>query len=244
MGDSSQVLPLYDHPRGLATVTYQKGEQSLQTVVSLFNKIKRALLNKDHAPPPPGPRFLTMSYNAWLVVFGMVPFFCMVFAFRKLLGDPKGFTICRVLYVIVMLGGSIIHVVVLHCVTYWYRDMPFQLIGAKAKFMIEVIPMITVAILHHLLEFNYAYIAVLISIGCTGYFYIYAHFMHVAYDIGGIDALLGLVMQVLGYMLNLKLLVGSFILSFCLCFSFYRYVTYCAPEVPDHPKKELEQLPC
>ncbi|KAH0641269.1 hypothetical protein KY285_037855 [Solanum tuberosum] len=59
-------------------------------------------------------------------------------------------------------------------------------------------------------------IGIMILLGITTYFYTIAHFMRAAYDIGGKDVLLGLVI----------------------------YVTYSAPEVPEHGKKDLEQLPC
>nr|XP_009631299.1 uncharacterized protein LOC104121110 [Nicotiana tomentosiformis] len=131
-----------------------------------------------------------------------------------------------------------------YSVCYWHREMsPFRLIGAKAKFMIEVIPMIVAAALHHLLEYNVGYFVILL--GCTACVYIFTHFMHAAYDIEHFDFLLGLAMLVLVHWLNEELLVGVLVLSFCLCLSFYRYMTYCAPELPNHPKKELEEeLPC
>ncbi|KAM3327325.1 hypothetical protein P3S67_002451 [Capsicum chacoense] len=129
----------------------------------------------------------------------------------------------------------------LYSVIYWHRDSPFRLIGAKGKFMIEVIPMIVAAALPHpkLLESNDAYFFLLLS--CTSYFYTFAHFLHAAYDIGFIDVFLGLAMVVFVRMLNGGLLVGALI--FCLGLSFYRYVRYRAPELPIHRKK-MEQLPC
>ncbi|MCD7464899.1 hypothetical protein HAX54_000169 [Datura stramonium] len=230
MGDSSLRGRL-----AALNLTYQKG---LQAVVSLFNRINKAFSGT-------GAGFLMLPYSLWWILFSLVPFVSVVASILNLMGDPKVFTLFLVLDLIVMIGGYLIHCVVLFYVVYWYRDMPFQLIGANTKFMIEVIPMITVAALHHLLAANYAYIALLISLGCTGYFYTFAHFLHVAYDIGAIDVSLGLVMQVLGYMLiKVELLFRGLALSFCLGFSFYRYMTYCSPEIPAHHKKESELLPC
>ncbi|OIT21776.1 hypothetical protein A4A49_61119 [Nicotiana attenuata] len=250
------VLPLCDPPRSLyfdiATVTCQKGRQSLKTVVSIFNKIKRVFPDADHVPSTGGnAEYVFLVFLSWLlrerndiwwILFSNIPLLCMIAAFFKLTGDPKVYTIFLILNIMFIPCGSIIHTVALLTVVYWHRDMPFQLIGAKVKFMIEVIPMITAAALHHFLEFNYGYLNLVLC--CTTYFYTYAHFLHVAYDIGGIDVLVGLVMQVVGYMLNVELLVRALALSFCFGLSFYRYMTYCAPELPAHHKKELEQLPC
>ncbi|PHT38127.1 hypothetical protein CQW23_21700 [Capsicum baccatum] len=121
---------------------------------------------------------------------------------------------------------------------------PFRLIGAEAIFLIEVIPMIVASALHHLLEFNYGYLYLLL--GFTIYVSGCAHFMHVAYDIGGKDVLLGLVLQIPFYIVNGKLLIRALALSFCVVLCFCKYMMYSAPELPEHGKstKELEQLPC
>ncbi|OIS98980.1 PREDICTED: uncharacterized protein LOC109232819 [Nicotiana attenuata] len=242
MGD---VLPLCASLRDLsldiATVTCEKGRQSLKTVVSIFNKLKRVFPDKDYVPSTGSSRLLRERNDIYWLHFSNVSMLSMVAAFVLLMGDPKVSMISIIFETIVPMCCCIIHMIAFFTVIYWHRDMPFRLIGAKAKFMIEVIPMIIAAGLHHLLEFNYGYLALLVC--CTTYFYIYAHFLHIAYDIGGIDVLLGLVMQVLGYMLNVELLVRALVLSFCFGLSFYRYMTYRAPEVPPHHKKELE-LPC
>ncbi|OIT39041.1 hypothetical protein A4A49_54754 [Nicotiana attenuata] len=182
---------------------------------------------------------LVQGYDYLWYFFTTIAFECLVAAFL-LLGGTDHLLILA--FGIFPGCGFILHNNVLHSVVYWHRDMPFRLIGAKAKFMIEVIPLVTAAVLRHLLDFNYGYPALLL--GCTGYFYAFAHFLRVAYDIKGIDVMLGLVMQVLAYMLNEELLVRALVLSFCFCICFYRYVMYSAPELPAHDKKELEQLPC
>ncbi|KAF3634039.1 putative mitochondrial ubiquitin ligase activator of nfkb 1-A-like isoform 2 [Capsicum annuum] len=88
---------------------------------------------------------------------------------------------------------------------------PFRLIGAKAKFMLEIIPMIVAATLRLLLKYYYLkYVLLLLS--CTTYFYTFAHFMHAAYDIGLRDVYLGLAMVVLVRKLNEEMLAGALIL--------------------------------
>ncbi|KAM3373677.1 hypothetical protein P3S68_012391 [Capsicum galapagoense] len=124
------------------------------------------------------------------------------------------------------------HVVALYSVVYWHREMsPFRLIGAKAKFMIEVIPVIAAAALRHLLKFDGAYYALLLS--CTTYFSIPLP----------TSCTPRLAMLVLVHRLNGELLVGALALILCFGLSLYRYMTYCAPELPIHRKKEME-LPC
>ncbi|KAM3357196.1 hypothetical protein P3S68_023910 [Capsicum galapagoense] len=136
---------------------------------------------------------------------------------------------------------NILYGIGVYSLIYWHRDSPFRLIGAKGKFMIEVIPMIVAAALLHHSEFDEeAYFFLLLA--CTTYFYTFAHFMHAAYDIGFIDVFLGLAMVVLVRMLNGGLLIGALI--FCLGSSFYRYLRYRAPELPIHRKKMEMELPC
>ncbi|XP_009615868.1 uncharacterized protein LOC107774812 [Nicotiana tabacum] len=235
-----EVLPLCASARGLFlctwTVSYQKCWQSLKTVVSFVKKFRWAW-PASLGGPPSGGRPLVMGVEMLWWSLGILPYGCMVAAVLNFVRYPIS------LIVLIMLVGSyFFHLAVLYSIVYWHQHMPFRLIGAKAKFMIEVIPMITAAALHHLLEFNYGYLALLLC--CTTYFYAFAHFLHLAYDIGGIDVLLGIVMQVLAYMLNVELLVRALALSFCFVLCFYRYMTYCAPELPVPRKKELEQLPC
>ncbi|XP_060178602.1 uncharacterized protein LOC132608852 isoform X1 [Lycium barbarum] len=234
-----EVLPLCASPRSLFLGTWTFFSQSFDAVVSSFKKFRWAVSGFGVAGR--AGRFI-YGNDLWWFLFSYVPWSCMFFALLKFTGARHVYNILMVLDIIIFPVSSITHSVVVYSVVYWYRDMPFRLMGAKAKFMIEVIPMIMAVTLHHLLEFNYGYLELLL--GFTTYFYIFAHFTRIAYDIGVKDILVGLVMQVLGYMLNVELLVRALALSFCLGYSFYRYVTYCAPEVPVHSKKELEQLPC
>ncbi|KAG5588334.1 hypothetical protein H5410_048768 [Solanum commersonii] len=176
------------------------------------------------------------------IMFGSIPLCSIIMGILILMGDPSVNEWLAILDMILMILGLLTHLSLLTSIFYWYRDMPFRLIGAKAKFKLEVIPMIIAAAFHHLLEFNYGYF--LLILGFTTYFYIIAHFMRAAYDIGGKDVLLGLVMLVLAYFLKGGLLVRGLGLSLCVVLCFYRYVTYSAPEVPVHGKKELERLPC
>ncbi|XP_070042025.1 uncharacterized protein [Nicotiana tomentosiformis] len=227
MGDA---IPLCASPCGNATVSYQKGTQSLKVVVSIYKKIR---LPEAFGGQSDGG--LVRLEDIWWLIYSYFSFLCIVAALLNLEHVPGIFTF------LFMVGGFIIHFTAHYSVVYWHRDMPFQIIGAKAKFMIEVIPVMTAAVLHHLLEFNYGYLALLL--GCTTYFYVFGHFMHVSYDIVEKDLLLELVMQVLVYMVDGELLVRALALTFCVGLCFYRYMIYCTPEVPKHPKKELEQLP-
>ncbi|KAG5588338.1 hypothetical protein H5410_048772 [Solanum commersonii] len=176
------------------------------------------------------------------IIFGNIPPCSIIMGIPTLLGDPTFNNWLAILDMILIFLGVLTHMALLTSILYWYRDMPFSLIGAKAKFKLEVIPMIIAAAFHHLLEFNYGYFCLIL--GFTAYFYTIAHFMRAAYDIGGKDVLLGLVMLVLAYFLKGGLLVRGLGLSLCVVLCFYRYVTYSAPEVPEHGKKELERLPC
>ncbi|KAG5588339.1 hypothetical protein H5410_048773 [Solanum commersonii] len=189
-----------------------------------------------------GGLIVGMDMSLWYV-FGSIPPISIIIGIMLFLGDP---TVNKWLLIpdtiLMFLGGMFAHPVLLASIIYWYRDMPFRLIGAKAKFKLEVIPMIIAAAFHHLLEFNYVYFCLIL--GFTTYFYTIAHFMRAAYDIGGKDVLLGLVMLVLAYFLKGGLLVRGLGLSLCVVLCFYRYVTYSAPEVPENGKKELERLPC
>nr|XP_016481182.1 PREDICTED: uncharacterized protein LOC107802236 isoform X2 [Nicotiana tabacum] len=227
MGDA---IPLCASPCGNATVSYQKGTQSLKVVVSIYKKIR---LPEAFGGQSDGG--LVRLEDIWWLIYSYFSFLCIVAALLNLELVPGIFTF------LFMMGGFIIHFTAQYSVVYWHRDMPFQIIGAKAKFMIEVIPVMTAAVLHHLLEFNYGYLALLL--GCTTYFYVFGHFMHVSYDIVEKDLLLELVMQVLVYMVDGELLVRALALTFCVGLCFYRYMIYCASEVPEHPKKELERLP-
>lgn len=127
---------------------------------------------------------------------------------------------------------------------YWHRNMPSELIGAKVKFMIQVIPMIIAVVWHHLLLSNMPTSLYWYRQAAPTYLYMFAHFLHTTYDIGGIDVLLGLIMQVLAYMLDVVFLVRTLVLNIWLGFSFYISITYFAPEVPAHRKKESALLPC
>ncbi|KAM3231484.1 hypothetical protein P3L10_016843 [Capsicum annuum] len=244
MGD---ILPQRSSPlRSIVMVPYQKGKQSLKAAVSILKMIRLPPLlsykpSKVEVDPRKRhkrlPANLIVGNDYWWFLFGNIPYLCAWVSIGLFDKDPN-----PVIYVFGFLGLLFFHSVALHSVLYWHREMsPFRLIGAKAKFMIEVIPVIVAAALRHLLEFDGAYYALLLS--CTTYFYTFAHFMHAAYDIGGKDVFLALTMLVLVHRLNEELLVGALALILCLGLSLYRYMTYCAPELPIHPKKEME-LPC
>ncbi|KAK4732678.1 hypothetical protein R3W88_025666 [Solanum pinnatisectum] len=173
--------------------------------------------------------------------FSSIPPCSIIVGILILMGDPVGNAWLSILEAIVVFLGFLTHLTLLTSSLYWYRDMPFRLIGAKAKFKLEVIPMIIAAAFDDLLEFNYGYFCLIL--GFTTYFYTIARFMRAAYDIGGKDVLLGLVMLVLAYFLKGGLLVRGLGLSLCAVLCLYRYVTYSAPEVPVHGKKELERFP-
>ncbi|PHT27100.1 hypothetical protein CQW23_33294 [Capsicum baccatum] len=235
------VLPRAS-PRSLFLRTWEVSSQSLKAVVSFVNNFRCEVPWFDVPPNYVGP-FIEPSDLWWLLVIN-APSLFVGFAYINLMNGLSGYKISQVLGPILLSGGILTHVVVLSFVMYWYYDRPFRLIGAEAIFLIEVIPMIVASALHHLLEFNYGYLCLLL--GFTMYVYGCAHFMHVAYDIGGKDVLLGLVMQIPFYIVKEKLLIRALALSFCVVLCFCKYMMYSAPELPEHGKstKELEQLPC
>ncbi|KAM3327345.1 hypothetical protein P3S67_002471 [Capsicum chacoense] len=234
-----QVVPPCASPRRLFLRTWEVSSQSLKAVVSFVNNFRCEV-----------PWFDTPPYYVWLLteLFWVQvinnPSLCIAFAYRNLMDGLRGYKISQLLGAILLSGGILNHFVVMYFVIYWYYDRPFRLIGAEAIFLIEVIPMIVASALHHLLEFNYGYLYLLL--GFTMYVYGCAHFMHVAYDIGGKDVLLGSVLQIPFYIVNGKLLIRALALSFCVVLCFCKYMMYSAPELPEHGKstKELEQLPC
>lgn len=119
----------------------------------------------------------------------------------------------------------------------WY---PYKTsMGPKGKFMIDFIPALAAATLHHyrynddedkglwqFLELNYGYLFLLLS--CSAYFYVIVHFTRRAYDISLKDVMLGLAMQTFCFMVNGALLVRGMALGFCFGISWYRYMTYSA----------------
>ncbi|XP_059288671.1 uncharacterized protein LOC132042058 [Lycium ferocissimum] len=171
----------------------------------------------------------------WWTGFSFFALICIYVWLLLLSGIQYSFA----LFVFIYNGIPLLHGIAVYTVCYWRRaSYPYRLIGAKAKLMIEVIPMIVAAAIRVFTDDD-RYL-VLLLLGCTSYFYTFAHFLHVAYDIGAKDVFLGLSMLLLVHRLSEELLVGASALSFCLCLSFYRYITYCAPQLPIHPtKKEL-----
>ncbi|PHT80480.1 hypothetical protein T459_18532 [Capsicum annuum] len=159
-------------------VPYQKGKQILKAAVPILKMIRLPPLlsyKPSKVDVDPRKRHKRLSANLivgndyWWYLFGMIPFACAWVSFALFDEDPHPVT-----YVVFFFGLLIFHMVALHSVVYWHREMsPFRLIGAKAKFMIEVIPVIVAAALPHLLEFDDAYYALLLS--CTTYFYTFAH---------------------------------------------------------------------
>ncbi|KAM3249868.1 hypothetical protein P3L10_011638 [Capsicum annuum] len=236
-----QVVPPCASPRSLFLRTWEVSSQTLKAVVSFVNNFS-CEVPWVYQSPNVGP--LIEPSDLWWLQIINTPSLCMGFAYINLMNGLRGYKISQVLGPILLSGGILTHVVVMSFVMYWYYDRPFRLIGAQAIFLIEVIPMIVASALHHLLEFNYGYLYLLL--GFTMYVYGCVHFMHVAYDIGGKDVLLGLVLQIPFYIVNGKLLIRVLALSFCVVLCFCKYMIYSAPELPEHGKitKELEQLPC
>ncbi|KAL3360156.1 hypothetical protein AABB24_016583 [Solanum stoloniferum] len=226
-------------PRRLFLHSWTVSSQSFKAVVTFVKNFRWAHPGV-HVRTDTNPIF--EGYDVGWYFFSNIPSICTGYGMVKSTGDPRIYKILISLELILILVGTFIHHLAMYSIIYWFRDMPFRLIGAKAKFMIELIPIIMLAALHHFFEFNYGYLSLVV--GFTTYFYIIAHFMHVAYDIEGKDVLLGLVMQVLAYLLNGELLFRALGLSFCVVLCFYRYVMYSTPELPHHRKKELERLPC
>ncbi|KAK4724562.1 hypothetical protein R3W88_027341 [Solanum pinnatisectum] len=125
-------------------------------------------------------------YDICWLLFSYIPWLCISHALLNLIVHDFD-----IVMFIIILGLYVTHNIVIHFVKHWHRDMALRLMGAKAKFMIEVIPVITLATLYHVLEFNYGYLCLLL--GLTTYFYTFAYFIHVAYDVGAKDVLTGLV---------------------------------------------------
>ncbi|KAM3231488.1 hypothetical protein P3L10_016847 [Capsicum annuum] len=140
-------------------VPYQKGKQILKAAVPILKMIRLPPLlsyKPSKVDVDPRKRHKRLSANLivgndyWWYLFGMIPFACAWVSFALFDEDPHPVT-----YVVFFFGLLIFHMVALHSVVYWHREMsPFRLIGAKAKFMIEVIPVIVAAALPHLLEFD------------------------------------------------------------------------------------------
>ncbi|XP_059315946.1 uncharacterized protein LOC132066741 [Lycium ferocissimum] len=211
-------------------VSYQKGMQIFKFVIAIWNMTRFPL------PFSIGANQHVIAGNDyWWAGFSFIALACTSGWVLLLSGIQYS---CAP-FLIIYIGGMLVHGTAVHSVCYWHRESyPYRLIGAKAKLMIEVIPMIVAAAIRVFTDDD-RYLIILL-LGCTSYFYSFAHFLHVAYDIGGKDIFLGLSMLLLVHRLSEKLLVGASALSFCLCLSFYRYMTYCAPELPIHPtKKEL-----
>nr|XP_018625443.2 uncharacterized protein LOC104093649 [Nicotiana tomentosiformis] len=223
------IEPLYASRLGrIMMVSYQKCRRSWKAVVSIL-KMTRYPTGADVDPN-------LFGNERWWHLSTFVPWSCTYLSFMTLLdfSDPFYITI----FVLVYFG---VHILSWYSVCYWHREMsPYRLIGAKAKYMAEAIPMVVAAALRHLLEFNYYHFGLLL--GCTTYFYIFAHFLHAAYDITGKDVLGAIAMLVLVEELNKELLVGALALSFCLGLSFYRYMTYSAPSCLVDLKVLVEDL--
>ncbi|KAF3634037.1 hypothetical protein FXO37_26699 [Capsicum annuum] len=221
MGD---VLPVRDSPLGgiVMVSAYHKCKRMLKRAVSILKMVRNPLaidsrlgLDKatyenlidptrhpHHIPPDP----LIMGNDWWWILFSSIPLFCTWACFCLFIVPDE------VTHFIFLLSLAGFHLTVLYSILYWHREMsPFRLIGAKAKFMLEIIPMIVAATLRLLLKYYYLkYVLLLLS--CTTYFYTFAHFMHAAYDIGLRDVYLGLAMVVLVLKLNEELLAGALIL--------------------------------
>ncbi|WMV31606.1 hypothetical protein MTR67_024991 [Solanum verrucosum] len=189
-------------------------------------------------------------------VFSCFPLNCLSVAFDYFVAIPLHLNrvICNLGFFFYILFQSVVLLYPL-LNNYWYPyRTPFRSMGPKGKFMIEFIPTLTAAALSlnllndaddkglwHFLEINYGYLFLLL--GCTGYFYVVAHFMRRAYDINGKDVILGLAMQAFCFMVNGRLLVRAIALSFCFGISIYRYMTYAAPPaLPPRPKMESSDM--
>ncbi|OIT02886.1 PREDICTED: uncharacterized protein LOC109227501 [Nicotiana attenuata] len=193
--------PCVEPPRAsrfcsIVSVSYKKCRHFLRAVVSILKMIRLPGLCTCSQP-------VDVVGDDWIwFLLGFIPLWCIWLVFPICVKGASDITFIS--YYIV---STTAYLIPWYSVMYWHREMsPFRLIGAKAIFMIEVIPMIIAAALHHLLEYNVGYFVILL--GCTTCVYIFAHFMHAAYDIGDSDFLLGLAMLVLVNWLNEEMLVG------------------------------------
>ncbi|KAK6780277.1 hypothetical protein RDI58_022461 [Solanum bulbocastanum] len=124
--------------------------------------------------------------DMWLwYFFSNIPQCSIIVGILILMGDLSVKDWLPILDTILTVLGFFTHLTLLTFILYWYRDMPFRLIGSKAKFKLEVISMIIAAVFHDLLEFNYGYFCLIL--GFTTYFYTIVYFMRTTYDIGGKD---------------------------------------------------------
>uniref|UniRef100_M1DWP3 Uncharacterized protein n=1 Tax=Solanum tuberosum TaxID=4113 RepID=M1DWP3_SOLTU len=87
--------------------------------------------------PSEGGLIVGMDMSLWYI-FGSIPPISIIIGIMILLGDP---TVNKWLLIpdtiLMFLGGMFTHPALLASIIYWYRDMPFRLIGAKAKFKLE-----------------------------------------------------------------------------------------------------------
>lgn len=195
------------------------------------------------------PEFLWWAFSAF-------PPYCLNIAFEYFVTIPLHLdrVICTlVAFLYITLQCIVLLYPMLNNYRYPFRT-PIRSVGPRGKFMIDFVPALTAAALHHrlnlnnhdgllhFLEFNYGHLFLLL--GCTTYFYVIIHFMRSAYDIGGKDVILGLAMQTFCFMVNGGLLVRAVAFIFCFGISFYRYMTYSDPPAsPPRPKMESDRLP-
>lgn len=161
------------------------------------------------------------------------PSYCLLMAFDHFMAVPLDLNLGKCL--IFALIGTGIQGAVFYNVIYWNIYTPFQLVGAKVKFMIEFIPALIASVWHQFLVFKFGEddVSLLLLVdselgpifllaACTMYFHLIARFMHRAYDITEIDVCVGLAMQIFCYMVCGELFVRVMGLSFCFGLSIYR----------------------
>ncbi|KAL3338253.1 hypothetical protein AABB24_030413 [Solanum stoloniferum] len=179
--------------------------------------------------------------------FQSFPSGCLFMAFICFVAIPLHLDI--VPWLVVALVGTIIQSVLFYSVIYWNTYTPFQLVGSNVKFIIEVVPAVIAAVWHQFLVFKLGDLTlwqifdsefgpICLLLSCTTYFYLIIHFVHRAYDITAKDVIVGITMQVFCFMVCGELFIRVVVLFLCVSLSFYRYVTYVAPDVIPQPKRE------
>lgn len=136
---------------------------------------------------------------------------------------------------------------------------PYRLIGRIWIFIIDFIPALILSAWHHFLVVKHGGLSLeeiyasnfgplCLVLAITGLFYLFVYYMHLAYDIGALDVILGYAMQALCFLTCGPLVARILALSLCLYLSIFRYMIYTAPDVLPHPQRlesqESQQSPC
>ncbi|KAL3503348.1 hypothetical protein ACH5RR_037797 [Cinchona calisaya] len=129
----------------------------------------------------------------------------------------------------------------------WYlycckRHSPYRCVGGFAKSMVDVITVFVAMALRLYLGFNVYHLLMLI--GSTIVLHAVVQYIHVAYDITGWDAILGILMQILIYTMFGDVFLVAAICLFCLGLILYRYASYSAPTMPVLEVKNMDLQFC